>query len=103
MKWALNSNARTLAAQQRLQCALAGFNRLATQIPSVVELDAPTPLMPVDPPTPKSASEKLCQEGTQRRAAEQHRPVEGCHPKQPTFAQNATKHRDVPRCQTFMA
>ena len=41
-------------------------------------------------------SEKLCQDGTQRRAAEQHRPVEGRHPKQPTFAQNATNHRDMP-------
>jgi hypothetical protein len=51
-------------------------------------------------PTPKCVkSEKQRQDAAQRGAAEKHRPIERCQPKQPAFAHYTTDHRYA-RCAT---
>jgi hypothetical protein len=60
------------------------------------------PPLVADAPRPDaqvSKSEKQGQDATQRGAAEKHRPIERCQPKQPAFAHYTTDHRYA-RCET---
>lgn len=61
----------------------------------------PPPLADRRPPPRRPAgSKKQRQEAAQRQAAEQHRPIGSCQPKQPAFTHHISGHRRA-RCETI--